>query len=69
MAQRDGEIGIGQAADMLELSEDTVRRWAKRAHRRLPDAPFVQVRRDIAGRYWLSRHEVLQLLRKAEEQY
>lgn len=58
MPARHGEISPRRAAKLLEVNPVTVRRWCFRA---LNGETVVvsAVRRDAAGRYWLSKAEVL----------
>lgn len=59
--RRVGELSITEAAELLEVHEDTVRRWAQSAvsgeWSRLPSA-----RVDVVGRYWIPRDDVHALL-------
>lgn len=55
-----GEIGINQAARMLGVHPNTMRRWA--INRVAGKAtPVHSVRRDRVGWYWIQRAEVIAL--------
>lgn len=65
MARRDHEMSCTDAAEVLEVHVDTVRRWVaaelagETSPLRDPAAPSVpQARRDIVGRLWLRRARV-----------
>lgn len=72
MAQRQGELSLQEAAEALECSQLTVRRWCKDTLLSAKDpgykskSPFKNVRRDVGGRYWIARKDVASLLREHE---
>ncbi len=61
--QRKGELGTAQTARLLEVHPKTLRNWARRAVEgaELTPPPLEMVRRDLTGRYWFDRDEVLTL--------
>jgi len=61
MCRREGEVSAAEAARMLEVDRKTTQAWARRALANDP-APVSQVRRNAAGRYYLSEAEVRRLV-------
>jgi hypothetical protein len=58
MGQRAGEIDPVGAARVLEVSTETVRRWARAVLAGERGGPITRVRRDLVGRMWLDREEI-----------
>lgn len=59
MARRSGEVATSRAADMLEISTDTVRDWIHRALEGEDSRFFVsEVRVDTVGRFWVAASAV-----------
>lgn len=63
MGQREGEIDPVGAARLLEVHVETVRRWARALLAGEHAGPLTRVRRDLVGRLWLERAEVLAVSR------
>jgi hypothetical protein len=63
--RREGEVSISEAALMVEVHVDTMREWAKNALVGMPSRLRL-VRRDVVGRYWLDRTEVLRIAHESE---
>lgn len=60
MAKRKGEMTVQEAAVALEVSEATIRKWAKD---RLfgENSPLTKVRVDWGGRYYVLAKDVTQM--------
>ncbi len=66
--RREGEVSISEAAMMAEVHEDTMREWARNAFAGRPSRLRI-VRRDVVGRYWLSRDEVIRVANAPPESF
>jgi hypothetical protein len=64
--RRDGELSIKEAGERLEAHEDTIRAWAQAAVARERSKLAGAVRRDLGGRYWISKKRVEELRDQAE---
>ncbi len=54
MGKRSGELATSRAADLLEISSDTVRDWIHRALAGEDSRFFLsEVRVDTVGRFWI----------------
>lgn len=66
MAKRlPGEVTITHAAEVLGISEDTAREWARRAIDG-ERSRFAYARRDVVGRYFVRQADVARIKSEGE---
>jgi DNA-binding transcriptional MerR regulator len=58
--RREGEIGVTEAARLLEMHPDTIRDWAREAVSG-GEAKITKARRDLGGRYYGDAREIYAL--------